>query len=53
MSPTLTGTCFAFDAPAAWTAEANEITVTSNPRRPFWELLLEASTRLIQEGSGS
>lgn len=34
-------------------ADANEITVTSNPRRPFWELLLEASTRLIQEGSGS
>ena len=32
-------------------ADANEITVTSNPRRPFWELLLEASTRLIQEGS--
>lgn len=34
-------------------ADANEITVTSNPRLPFWELLLEASTRLIQEGSGS
>ena len=34
-------------------ADANEITVTSNPRRPFWELLLEASKRLIREGSGS
>ena len=34
-------------------ADTNEITVTSNPRRPFWELLLEASTRLTQEGSGS
>lgn len=33
--------------------ETNEITVTSNPRRPFWKLLLEASTRLTREGSGS
>ena len=34
-------------------ADANEISVTSNPRRPFWELLMEASMRLAQEGSGS
>ena len=53
MNPTLTGTCFAFDVPAAWTAEANEITVTSNPRRPFWELLLDASMRLARQGSNS
>ena len=34
-------------------ADANEITVTSNPRRPFWELLLEAPMRLTREGSDS
>lgn len=34
-------------------ADANEITVTSNPQRPFWELLLEAPMRLTREGSGS
>ena len=29
MNPTLTGTCFAFDVPAAWTAEANDGLVTA------------------------
>ncbi len=34
-------------------ADEDEITVTSNPRRPFWELLLDASMRLAREGSNS
>lgn len=33
--------------------DASEITVTSNPRRPFWQLLLEASMRLARQGSDS
>ena len=34
-------------------ADEDEITVTSNPRRPFWELLLDASMRLVRQGSSS
>ena len=34
-------------------ADEDEITVTSNPRRPFWELLLDASMRLVRQGSDS
>ena len=29
--------------------DASEITVTSDPNEPFWELLLETSTRLAEE----
>ena len=33
--------------------DEDEITVTSNPQRPFWELLLDASMRLARQGSSS
>ena len=29
--------------------DASEITVTSDPNEPFWELLLETSRRLAEE----
>ena len=29
--------------------DAKEITLTSDPNEPFWELLLETSTRLAEE----
>ena len=29
--------------------DASEITVTSDPNKPFWELLLETSTRLAEK----